>query len=60
MQKKMFFAITKDSLKCYGGKYNEKKLTEEEIKLDCGRKAFVRLAEKIKRRILETYGVYSR
>ena len=22
----MFFAITKDSLKCYGGKYNEKKL----------------------------------
>ena len=41
-------------------KYNEKKLTEEEIKLDCGRKAFVKLAEKIKRHILETYGVYSR
>ena len=30
--------------------YNEKKLTEEEIKQDCERKAFVRLAEKIKKR----------
>ena len=30
--------------------YNEKKLTEEEIKQDCERKAFIRLAEKIKKR----------
>lgn len=30
--------------------YNEKKLTEEEIKQDCERNAFVRLAEKIKKR----------
>ena len=30
--------------------YNEKKLSEEEVKQDCEQKAFVRLAEKIKKR----------
>lgn len=32
------------------GEYDEGKLSEEEIKQDCERKAFVRLAEKIKKR----------
>ena len=32
------------------GEYNEKKVSEEEAKQDCEQKAFVRLAEKIKKR----------